>query len=119
MNPVPSQNLAVYRGDTLVQRFAVQNDDGTPKDLTDWGFRLQVREEPGGQLLAELSDADDFYRTAPTGGEFALEIPGHRSRGWSFEAGFYDLFAVQPLTGYWFALLRGLVIVYPSVTEPA
>lgn len=118
MNPVPSQNLALYRGATFVQAFTVQNEDGTPKDLTDWGYRLQVRDEPDGKLLAELSDADDFYRTAPTDGEFTLEVPGYRSRAWPFEAGFYDLFAVQPLTSYWFALLRGLVIVYPSVTEP-
>ena len=117
-NPTPSHNLAIYRGGTFVQPFVVELDDGTAKDLTDWGYRMQIRTEPGSELLAELSDTDDFYRLDPANGEFLLQIPGYRSREWPFEAGFYDLFAVQPATGYWFALLRGLVIIYPSVTEP-
>lgn len=109
-------DLSLRSGDSYARSIQIQESDGTPTDLTGYTVRAQVRDRPGGGLLATLITAivgDPANGTV----SYALTTDQTRSLGllepvmvWDIELDAGDTNTTTIASGY--------VSVCPEVTVP-
>jgi len=92
--------------------------DGIPIDLTGWSANCQVRNWPGGDLLADMSTAGGQITLGGTAGTITLSLPAADTAGIPAGVAKYDLLMTN-LTPATSCLLFGDVIVRAAVTQVA
>ena len=104
--------LVVYRGDTARWAFALYDDTAQtePTDLTGVTPRSQIRDYPGGHLIAEVRCSIDECSK----NQINAVLRYQESRNLPMSA-FWDL-GLRYLSGEWRTILRGPVSVTPRVT---
>jgi len=83
--------LRVFVGVRNPWTLQVLNDDGTEKDLTGYTFYGQVRDKPGGRLLAEFTIDDSYLST----GVLPVELTKADSEAIGINGGVYDILQVE------------------------
>lgn len=72
-----------------------------PVDLTDWVFRMHVRDKIGGTVLLSLSSsgldtADGEIQVMSGDSAFMLKLTAEQTKNLTWNTGVYDLEAIQP-----------------------
>lgn len=68
--------LRIYQGQTFRDSITLENDDGTPIDLTGRTARMQVREHRGGPTIIELTTENGRINLTAQGKiEFHIPAP--------------------------------------------
>lgn len=67
-------SVKVYRGDTWLRAWVIQDESGAPVDLTGASVRLHVR-DAAGVKVAEASTADGRLVITPLQGRIDMTIP--------------------------------------------
>jgi hypothetical protein len=104
--------LNLYRGDTARYAFTLYDDvqQTQPSDLTHVAPRMQVRDRPGGQFMAEFRCNVDKTKT----NQINAVLRGFDSRLLPMSAA-WDLQLIYP-SGECRTVLRGPVSIMPDVT---
>jgi hypothetical protein len=85
------KDIKVEQGAKFVLNIAVQNADKTPKDLTGYSGKMQVRPAPGGTLLMEASTANGFLTINAPGGIVMINVPSTTTDPMVWTNGVWDL----------------------------
>lgn len=80
------------QGANFAMNVAVQNTDGTIKDLTGYDARLQVRSEVASEVvLMEASTANDYITVDGPEGVVRILVPADVTAVMTWTSGVYDL----------------------------
>lgn len=109
-----TKDLQAYRWATLKHRFHAVKDDQTPQDLTGYSAVMQIRADPGGALLDELSEGGGLDTDAT--GHVDVYLSQSETGEASWDTGFYDLFLVDG-QGNRYAFVTGGISIHPSVAD--
>jgi hypothetical protein len=125
--------IVISQGADWLQQLVIENDDGTPVNLTGCGVHMQVRAWPGATtVLLDLSTAASTITiTNPAAGQINFDVPGaqtalfvpalNRPIGeWPIGTelfGYYDV-RVQFPNEQIFTYMFGRVYMRPGVTIP-
>jgi hypothetical protein len=89
--------------------------DDTPKDLTGCQFKMQIRNEEGGETLYGTWTNGDGFQLQPLNGIWTLEIPKADMTDWAFKSAVYDIICTWPNAKI-DPVLHGDVTLTPGVT---
>lgn len=119
-------NLTIRQGATFRQQLTWDTGDpATAVDLTGYVAHLQIRDDVGGTVLADMSSNTSYV--APVGaqgsiglggttGTITLYLPASATAQLSFDSAVYDL-KLTASTGDVFFLTKGKVKLVPQVTQ--
>lgn len=110
-------DFTLEQGTTFRRTFRWRQPDGvTPKDLTGWTAKMQIRPKPGQPEALTLStDAPGGITINGAAGEVTVTILPAQSSAITIRRGVYDLELTSP-GGEVFRLIEGTVTVSPEVT---
>lgn len=115
--------LKIWQGQTFDFGFKLENDDGTPVDLTGYTAQMSMREDvtspdvirtwgtadghitidgPNGTIAFDVSSAETY--ALPTGNDMVQWV--------------YDMLITASTGDYAERPVQGMVVVYPAVTRP-
>jgi hypothetical protein len=113
---VPVYDLEIFQGETWWIKLTLTDDNGAPIPLTSYTAKMQIRPYIGGPVLLTLTQADALTIT-PAAGEIEIDLTATQTEALQFITAVYDLFVT--LSAARTPLLRGKVLVTPSVTKVA
>lgn len=113
---VNKQNLDAYRYTDLKDTLAVLDANGAAYDLTAQEAFMEVRAIPSSTaVLYTASSANGKISVDTANSLLVLLIPGADVAAWGFSQAQYDLF-IFGATGVPFAVVRGILRVWPSIS---
>lgn len=86
-----SVNFEVIQGDSFTIEFTVNDETGSPVDLTGYSVVFAVRNEPGGKTLcatATIGDGVTIINAAA--GKFSVNITGTKSKKFTLPKAHYQ-----------------------------
>lgn len=108
-------NLIIEQGSTFDQTVTWQNADGTPKNLTGYTARMQVRAGPSSTAVVDLTTENGGITITALTGLIALTITATATAALSTGTAVYDL---ELITGSTVTrLLEGCMTVAAEVTH--
>jgi hypothetical protein len=111
-----SYNITIDQGASIDRVWTwLQADQVTPVNLTGFSAHLQVRDRPGGTLLADFSTAAGQITLGGVAGTITLIVAAAVTAAYGFDSGTYDLHMTDSL-GSVTTLLAGLFVVNATVT---
>ncbi|WP_444885975.1 hypothetical protein [Microbulbifer sp. PSTR4-B] len=113
-------NIELEQGAGYALLITIEAPPGTPRNLTDYTARLQVRDNHQDKtLLLSLDNVEGLKlggdAGTPTNGQLKVEIPGRVAANFTWSSAIYDLF-LNPGTDSAERLMYGTVTVAPRVT---
>lgn len=115
--PADTQDLFIEQGATF--SFSVQwlqSDGVTPKNLTGYTARMDVRTAQKAPALVALTSPSGGIVITPATGVITVTITAAQSDAWTVAKALYDLEVVAP-DGTVTRLLKGAVTVDPNITQ--
>ncbi len=111
--PPLNATLAIPQGTTWERRWLISDpDSGTPRDLSEWTARGQVRAaHSDDEVLHEWDDID-----CGADGYVTVAVAPAESSAWTWRDAVYDIELVDP-TGRVVRIAQGAVRVSPEVTR--
>jgi hypothetical protein len=112
-------NLVIEQGANFTNTITIAEDDGSPKDLTDFTFDGAIRRSYSSLTAIELTvEAAD-----PTTGVVTLSMEADATAELKPKRYVYDVYMVAPgattgATGVRTRVVEGIVSVTPSVSRP-
>ena len=95
----------------------LEEEDGTPKDITDYTAKMHIREKIEGPLIKELKDGAGITITGAEG-KIQLALTEAETSALQITNGVYDLELTSPApTAKVTRLLEGDITVTPEVTR--
>jgi len=94
----------------------LEEEDETPKDLTDYTAKLHIREKIEGPLIKELVTGDGITITGAEG-KIQLELSAEETSALQITKGVYDLELTSPAPAKVTRLLEGDITVKAEVTR--
>jgi len=110
----PTFTLQIPKGATFDVTLTWKNADRTPKNLTGYTAKLQVRESIGSTLLLEMSTSNGKIILGGAAGTIQLLLSAAETAALTWDEGIYDLFITGPSGTR--KLLKGTVTAADSVT---
>lgn len=89
---------------------------GEPVNLAGWNAHLQIRPDPGGVVLADISTTAGGITLGGEAGTITLAITNEVTAAWTFLSAYYDLLMTDPY-GNISCLLYGRVTADPGITQ--
>ena len=107
---------------TWEERLQLTDQNGQPLDLTDFQFRMQVRDRISNALLLEVSSEGDYAAIDLPAGAIDISVPAEVVEAISADntkvrAVFDSEIYLPDVPEYVFPLLEGTVSFTPRVTE--
>lgn len=99
--------------DTVIR---LEEEDETPKDLTDYTAKMQIRETVEGPLIKELATGAGITITGAEG-KIQLALTKTETSALQITKGVYDLELTSPAPAKVTRLLEGIITVTPEVTR--
>ncbi|GAI44144.1 unnamed protein product, partial [marine sediment metagenome] len=93
-----------------------EEEDDTPKDLTDYTAEMHIRERVEGKLVKELVSGSGITITGAEG-KIELELTPAQTSALQIIKGVYDLELTSPAPAKVTRLLEGDITVKPEVTR--
>lgn len=113
--PPVHSTLVIEQGTTWTRRWRITDPtNGTPRDLTEWTARAQVRAQITD--AATLFEFEDDGITCDSDGYVTLAVTPVQSAAWTWRDGYFDVELVDP-TGQVARIAQGAVRVSPEVTR--
>lgn len=113
-------DIELEQGAGYALLITIEAPPDTPRDLTGYTARLQVRDNHDDKTLLLALDNVEGLKLggdtgAPTNGELKVEIPGLTSANLTWSSAIYDLF-LNPGTDSAERLMYGAITVAPRIT---
>ena len=111
-------NLPIVQGSDVDFTVQIYADDGhtTLQNITGWTAKMQIRDKPGGTILADSSTSDITLTINGPAGEVLAHIAASKTSAFTWVEGAYDLFVFGPSNTPTDCVLFGDVTVQPQVT---
>jgi hypothetical protein len=114
--PPINATLLIHQGTTWRKRWRITDPDtGTPRDLTEWSARAQVRADHSADSVVLAEWLDDTV-TCDADGYVTITVSPAVSSAWTWRDGMYDVELVDP-AGQVARIAQGAVRVSPEVTR--
>jgi hypothetical protein len=111
-------DLLIEQGATFTKSLTLVQSNGSPRDLTGYTARMQIRTALTGPVVLELSTENGGIIIEELAGKIHLEITAGQTAALTIRSGVYDLEMVAPgATPTVTRLLSGKVTVSPEVTR--
>ena len=111
-SPPVNETLVIRQGMTFIRRWRVTDPiDGTPRDLTEWSARGQIR-----TYVSDVDPLFEFDLECGADGFVTVTVTPEQSTPWVWRDGVYDIELVDP-TGRVARIAQGAVRVSPEVTR--
>jgi hypothetical protein len=94
----------------------LQNNDGTPKDISGYDFKMQIREKHEGPVIKELSNDAGTITVDVATASITPTMTPEDTAAFSFSKVIYDIFA-YPTSGNDFCFLEGEIVIGAGVTR--
>lgn len=109
-------HFQLYQRTTVDLLLTWKDSAGDPIDLTGWSAAMQVRTEPRGTVLADLSSGNGKITLGGAVGTIRLLVAATETAGWTWSRGRYDLLLTNP-AGQRTRLLQGMATLSEGITE--
>ena len=109
-------NFTIEAGTDWEPTLWLEEEDETPKDLTDYTAKLHIREKIEGPLIKELKTGAGITITGPEG-KIQLAMTESETSALQITNGVYDLELSSPTPVKVTRLLEGDITVTPEVTR--
>jgi len=113
---VPTFDIEVYQGETWTMTMNLTDDNNAAKDLTGYTAKLDVRPNPGGDLLLHMETGGQGITITGATGQIDFALTAAQTSVLAFETGRYYLFIVSG-AGSETPLIRGQFTVTQKVTQ--
>lgn len=115
--PAKIFDLVIEQGATLNYSVTVLDPDGTPKDLTGFTGRMQIREAVSSvTTLVDATTVNGMVTVNIPDSQVIVNIPASTTNGFTWDAGVYDL-EIENAGGYVIRLVRGRCSLNLQVTR--
>ena len=104
--------LDIDQGSDFTTEITLQNDDGTPMNLTGFNIYSQFRKSYGSTTAYEFN----AVISNATQGKFTLSVPGNQSSNIRHGRYLYDVEIVN-LTPTKIRVLEGILTISPEITK--
>lgn len=108
-------DITIDQGSNFKMTVEYRKPDNTGIPLTGYTFLFQVRDAPGGTVLANFSQYVSIDAT--TAGRILVNVPFTATDTLNFEAGVYDLVAIAPAAAERDRLIQGRAILSRKVSQ--
>lgn len=115
--------LKIWQGQTFDFGFKLENDDGTPVDLTGYTASMEIREDvTSPTFIRQWGTADGHIVIDGPNGTIAFDVSGAETyalpTGNDLIQWVYDMLITSGDGSYSERPVQGSVVVYPAVTRP-
>jgi len=113
----PVYNLEIQQAADYNKTFIWKNSDGTPKDLTGWTGRMQIRKGVNGEVVFDTNAVPQALVIGTTDGTVRVSISSVNNELFPQVSGLvYDIRLVDTL-GSAKRFIKGAVTIDPAVTR--
>lgn len=113
----PVYNLEIQQAADYNKTFIWKNSDGTPKDLTGWTGRMQIRKGVGGEVVFDTNLVAQSLIIGTTDGTVTLRITAENNSAFPQSGSLaYDIRLVDTL-GSAKRFIKGVVSIDPAITR--
>lgn len=92
MSEVNTYNIVIHQGATWYFTMTVYDENDTAENLTGYSAVMQVRDKPGGKLLATFSTANTLIAALDSTGKIAITVPAETTKTYTWRNGVYDIY---------------------------
>lgn len=92
MSEVNTYNITIHQGATWYFNMYVKDENDTAQNLTGYSAVMQVRDKPGGKLLAEFTTANSKIAALDTAGKIAITVLNAVTSTYTWRNGVYDIY---------------------------
>ena len=115
-NRPAQKDFYIKQGAYWSPSIAIQNNDGTPKDISGHAFKMQIRETYEGEVIAELSSSASSILVNESTATITPTLTSDQTAELSFTKAVYDIFDYPPSGNDW-TVLEGQIELGKRVTQ--
>lgn len=117
MSVTLDKNFDAIQGDAFILDVNYTDDQNNPIDLTGKTVRIEVRDKPGGKIVAAVGTIGDGIEVAtPTNGHIRIALPPVKTRKFVVPRSAYQV-QVTGTDGLSTTILKGWLIVDAGVID--
>lgn len=117
MSDTPVRNISMKAGSDWTCSWQYLLSDNSPKDLTGYTAKMQIRTKPGGLLLDDLATSGSGIVITGATGTITASIAGADIADYNTHKAEYDLYIYNSTASSSHCVIQGDVEIEPRITQ--